>query len=152
MHKTARTAKAVMDNFHDGLSSYDYTCIMSCWNFPAEVVMSNQKLVIQSPRELRSALRGVHGFYATEGVAKVIGETDLVHQTSDEEALCLSKFRAFDAQGALLAQWNTSYLLLNCPQGWRITKANISEQIATWKFSESAAIDNYATALSSSLS
>lgn len=141
-----------MDNFHDGLSTYDYTWIMSCWSFPAEIVMSSQKLVIQSPRELRNALRGVHGYYTTEGVAQIVGATELVHQTSDDEALCLSKFSAVNEQGSILAEWNTSYLLHNFPQGWRITKANISQQIATWQFNEIAETEDYATALSSSLS
>lgn len=130
------SSKAVMDEFHDGLAHYDYTRILSCWDFPAEIRMPDRNITLDTPRDMRCALRAVHEFYAAQGIAKVAAQVELLHETSDEEAICATAFRTIAATGLTTAKWTTSFLLRKSQRGWRITKANVSAQMRAFQFAE----------------
>lgn len=133
MQAIKNSAKAVMEDFHDGLAHYDYTRILSCWDFPAEITMPEQTLKLETPQEMRSGLRALHEFYQAQGITKVKADLEFMHQTGEDEAICASKFRAIAESGKVKAKWTSSYLLRKSQRGWRITKANISAQLRTFQ-------------------
>ncbi len=135
MQAITNSAKAVMNDFHDGLAHYDYTRILSCWDFPVEITMPERNLTLNTPQEMRSGLRGLHEFYQTQGITKVKADLEFLHETSEDEAICASVFQAIAESGKIKAKWTSSYLLRKSQRGWRITKANISAQLRTFQLS-----------------
>lgn len=124
-----------MERFHDSLSTLDQTKMLTCWDFPVEITLSERTIKLDEPQHMRNSLKALHEFYAAQGITSVRGEILFIHETNDAEAICASKFQAMTSKGRLYAQWTSSYLLKNSIRGWRLTKGNISNQFKALKLS-----------------
>lgn len=112
--------------------AYDAEQISSHWTFPALTTQADRSFTFKSAEHFASNTARLISFYQAQGVARVIRDVRDVRPLSDHAANMIVADRMLDATGAVIAEWQASYVLQRVAGTWKAVMAVADGEVDAW--------------------
>lgn len=109
----------------------DGAALAAAWSFPALISGPGAALACDDAL-FRRNVDNLFGFYARQGVADASATVAAVQILSPGVVLSQTRYAMFAADGAVIAAWDTPYLLRDGPNGLRAFAAVSDGEVAAW--------------------
>ncbi len=110
---------------------HDSDALIAAWSFPAAITGPKGNATFDAPA-LRRNVEGLFGFYDRQGVASVTATVASSTVLGDDVVLSQTDYAMFDSEGALIAGWQTPYLLRATAAGLKAFCAVADSEVAAW--------------------
>lgn len=110
---------------------HDSDALVAAWSFPAAITGPKGNAVFDAPA-FRRNVEALFGFYDRQGVAAVTATVAASTGLGDDVVLSQTDYAMFDADGALIAEWQTPYLLRATGDGLKAFCAVADSEVAAW--------------------
>lgn len=110
---------------------HDSDALVAAWSFPAAIAGPKGNGVFDAPA-FRRNVEALFGFYDRQGVTSVTADIAALTVLGDDVVLSQTDYAMLDADGALIAGWQTPYLLRDTADGLRAFAAVSDSEVAAW--------------------
>jgi hypothetical protein len=110
---------------------HDSEALVAAWSFPAAIAGPKGNAVFDAPA-FRRNVEALFGFYDRQGVASVTADIAALTVLGDDIVLSQTDYAMHDRDGALIAGWQTPYMLRATPEGLRAFAAVADSEVAAW--------------------
>jgi hypothetical protein len=110
---------------------HDSDALVAAWAFPAAIAGPKGNAVFDAPA-LRRNVEALFGFYDRQGVASVTATVAASTMLGDDVVLSQTDYAMLDADGAVIAAWQTPYLLRATADGLKAFCAVADSEVAAW--------------------
>jgi hypothetical protein len=110
---------------------HDSDALVAAWAFPAVIAGPKGNMAFDAPG-FRRNVEALFGFYGRQGVASVTADIAALTVLGDDVVLSQIDYAMLDKDGALIAGWQTPYMLRNTADGLRAFAAVADSEVAAW--------------------
>lgn len=128
------TPAAVSDfyaRYTSAFMQHDSDALVAAWAFPAVIAGPKGNMAFDAPA-FRRNVEALFGFYDRQGVASVTADIAALTVLGDDVVLSQTDYAMLDKDGALIAGWQTPYMLRNTADGLRAFAAVADSEVAAW--------------------
>jgi hypothetical protein len=119
------------DRYVDAFTRNDTDALVAAWSFPAAIAGPAGNAVFDAPA-FRRNVEALFGFYRRQGVVRTTATVAALHPLGEGVVLSQTDYAMFDAAGALIAGWQTPYLLRQTGDGLHAFAAVADSEVAAW--------------------
>lgn len=110
---------------------HDSDALVAAWAFPAVIAGPKGNMAFDA-LAFRRNVEALFGFYDRQGVASVTADIAALTVLGDDVVLSQTDYAMLDKDGALIAGWQTPYMLRETPDGLRAFAAVADSEVAAW--------------------
>jgi|APFEC2959095136_1045048.scaffolds.fasta_scaffold00440_5 hypothetical protein len=110
---------------------HDSDALVAAWSFPATIAGPRGNAVFDAAA-FRRNVEALFGFYDRQGVVKATATVAAMTVLGDDVVLSQTDYAMLDRDGALIAGWQTPYMLRANASGLRAFAAVADSEIAAW--------------------
>ena len=126
---------AAVTEFYAGYTAafmrHDSDALVAAWAFPAVIAGPRGNMAFDAPA-FRRNVEALFGFYDRQGVVSVTATVAALTVLGDDVVLSQTDYAMLDKDGALIAGWQTPYMLRNTADGLRAFAAVADSEVAAW--------------------
>ena len=110
---------------------HDSDALVAAWVFPAVIAGPKGNMAFDAAG-FRRNVEALFGFYDRQGVAAVTADVAALTVLGEDVVLSQTDYAMRDQHGALIAAWQTPYMLRNTADGLRAFAAVADSEVAAW--------------------
>ena len=128
---TPATVSDFYARYTTAFMQHDSDALVAAWAFPAVIAGPKGNMAFDAAA-FRRNVEGLFGFYDRQGVVSVTADIAALTVLSDDVVLSQTDYAMRDKDGAVIAGWQTPYMLRATAAGLRAFAAVADSEVAAW--------------------